>query len=261
MEEKTVSVRNGMFNIKLRTEGSGDPLLFLHGAGGLRGWDPFLTELAKSFTVYAPSHPGFESSSGLDEIDDVVDLVVYYNDFLDAIGLQSTHVVGHSLGGMFAAELAALSPQRVHKLVLVNAVGLWIDANPVADFFAMTPDELAVALWHNPESDAAKAMFALPEDEQEQLEAFLLRSQHLATAGKFLWPIPDKGLKKRIHRISAPTQIVWGQSDGLAPVAYAQEFQKRIAGSQVSILQGCAHLPMYEDPEGFVQTVSGFLNS
>lgn len=261
MEEKTVSVRNGMFNIKLRTEGSGDPLLFLHSAGGLRGWDPFLAELAKSFTVYAPSHPGFESSSGLDEIDDIIDLVVYYNDFLDAIGLESTHVVGHSLGGMFAAELAALSPQRVRKLVLVNAVGLWIDAHPVADFFAMTPAELAVALWHNPESDAAKAMFAIAENEQEQLEAFLLRSQHLATAGKFMWPIPDKGLKKRIHRISAPTHIIWGQSDGLAPVVYAQEFQKRIPGSQVSILPGCAHLPMYEDPEGFVQIVSRFLSS
>jgi len=261
VEEKTVSVRHGMFNIKLRTEGSGDPLLFLHSAGGLRGWEPFLAELAKSFTVYAPSHPGFESSSGLDEIDDIIDLVVYYNDFLDAIGLESTHVVGHSLGGMFAAELAALSPQRVRKLVLVNAVGLWIDAHPVADFFAMTPAELAVALWHNPESDAAKAMFAIPADEQEQLEAFLLRSQHLATAGKFLWPIPDKGLKKRMHRISAPTHIIWGQSDGLAPVIYAQEFQKRIPGSQVTILQGCAHLPMYEDPAGFVQTVSGFLSS
>ena len=260
MEEKTLSVRNGMFNIQLRTEGSGDPLLFLHGAGGLRGWDPFLAELAKSFTVYAPSHPGFESSSGLDEIDDVIDLVVYYNDFLDAVGLESAHIVGHSLGGMFAAELAALSPQRARKLVLVNAVGLWIDANPVADFFAMTPAELAVALWHNPESDAAKAMFAVPEDEQEQLEAFLLRSQHLATAGKFMWPIPDKGLKKRIHRISAPTHIIWGQSDGLTPVAYAQEFQSHIPGSQVTILQGCAHLPMYEDPEGFVQTVSGFLS-
>jgi len=261
VEEKTVSVRHGMFNIKLRTEGSGDPLLFLHSAGGLRGWDPFLAELAKSFTVYAPSHPGFESSSGLDELDDIIDLVVYYNDFLDAIGLESTHVVGHSLGGMFAAELAALSPQRVRKLVLVNAVGLWIDEHPVADFFAMTPAELAVALWHNPESDAAKAMFAIPEDEQEQLEAFLLRSQHLATAGKFLWPIPDKGLKKRMHRIAAPTHIIWGQSDGLTPVIYAQEFQKRIPDSQVSILQGCAHLPMYEDSEGFVQIVSGFLSS
>ncbi len=259
MEESTVSVRHGMFETKLRTGGSGDPLLFLHGAGGLRGWDPFLAALATSFTVYAPSHPGFETSSGIEHIDDIIDLIVYYNDFLDAVGLASTHVVGHSLGGMFAAELAALSPTRVRKLVLTNAVGLWIDEHPVADFFVMTPDQLAVALWHDPESAVAKAMMAIPEDEQAQLEAYLLRSQHLATAGKFLWPIPDKGLKKRIHRLKAPTRIVWGQADGLVPVVYAQEFQKRIPGSQVSIMPRCGHMPMYEDPEGFVTTVSTFL--
>jgi pimeloyl-ACP methyl ester carboxylesterase len=102
-------------------------------------------------------------------------------------------------------------------------------------------------------------MFTIPEDEQEQLEQFLIRSQHLATAGKFLWPIPDKGLKKRIHRIKAPTHIVWGQSDGLTPAVYAQEFQKHIPGAEVTLLQRCAHLPMYEDMEGFVNAVAGFL--
>jgi pimeloyl-ACP methyl ester carboxylesterase len=259
VEEKTVTVRHGMFATKLRTDGSGDPLLYLPGAGGLRGWDPFLVELAKQFTVYAPAHPGFEISTGIEHIDDIIDLVVYYNDFLDALGLDSTHVVGHSMGGMLGAELAALSPHRVRRLVLVDAVGLWLDDHPVADFFAMTPDQLAIALWHDPTSEIAKAMMAIPEDEQAQLEAFLLRSQHLATAGKFLWPIPDRGLKKRIHRVQAPTLILWGQSDGLVPAVYAQEFQKRIPGSQVSIMQHCAHMPMYEDPAGFVRTVTTFL--
>jgi pimeloyl-ACP methyl ester carboxylesterase len=261
VEEITVSVRNGMFNTKLRRDGSGEPLLFLHGAGGLRGWDPFLADLAKSFAVYAPSHPGYETSTGLEHIDDIIDLVIYYNDFLDEIGLESAHVMGHSMGAMVAAEIAALNPPRVNKLVLVNAVGLWIDTSPVADFFAMTPEALAAALWHNPESDVAKAMMAMPQDEQAQLEAFLLRSQHLATAGKFLWPIPDKGLKKRIHRIKAHTQIIWGQSDGIVPVVYAQAFQQAIRGAQVSIMPGCGHMPMYEDPSGFVRTVTTFLNS
>jgi len=259
MEEKTVAVRNGMFNIKLRSDGHGAPLLYLHGAGGLRGWDPYLAALATSFTVYAPAHPGFESSSGLEHIDDIIDLEIFYNDFLDAIGIESVHVVGHSMGGMLAAELAACSPHRVRKLVLVNAVGLWLDTHPVADFFAMTPEQLGVALWHDPNSEVAKTMMAVPQDEQAQLAAYLVRMQHLSTAGKFLWPIPDKGLKKRIHRIKAQTLIVWGQSDGLAPVVYAEEFHKRIPGSQVTILQRCAHMPMYEDPTGFVSAVSTFL--
>ena len=259
MQESTVTVRNGMFEAKLRTDGSGDPLLFLHGAGGLRGWDTFLAELATQFTVYAPAHPGFETSTGIEHLDDIIDLVVYYNDFLDALDLDSTHVVGHSMGGMLGAEIAALSPHRVRRLVLANAAGLWLDDHPVADFFAMTPDQLAVALWHDPQSDVAKMMMAIPEDEKAQLEAYLLRAQHLATAGKFLWPIPDKGLKKRIHRIQAPTLLVWGQSDGLVPPLYAQAFHQHIPGSQVSIMQKCGHMPMYEDPAGFVKTVTQFL--
>jgi pimeloyl-ACP methyl ester carboxylesterase len=185
--------------------------------------------------------------------------VVYYNDFLDALGIESAHVVGHSMGGMLGAELAVWSPHRVRKLVLANAAGLWLDEQPVADFFAMTPEQLAVALWHDPSSDVAKAMMAVPQDEQAQLEAFLLRSQHLATAGKFLWPIPDRGLKKRIHRIKAPTLLLWGQSDGLVPPIYAQEFHRHIPGAHIAMMQRCGHMPMYEDPAGFVKTVAAFL--
>jgi pimeloyl-ACP methyl ester carboxylesterase len=261
VKETTISVRHGMFEIKLRTDGRGEPLLFLHGAGGLRGWDPFLVETARQFTVYAPAHPGFETSTGIEQLDDMLDLVVYYNDFLDALGIESAHVVGHSMGGMIAAELAALSPHRVRRLVLANAAGLWLDEHPVADFFAMTPDQLAVALWHDPQSAVAKAMMAVPQDEKAQLEAFLIRSQHLATAGKFLWPIPDKGLKKRLHRIKAPTLLLWGQSDGLVPPIYAQEFQRYIAGARVEIMPRCGHMPMYEDPAGFVHTITTFLKS
>jgi pimeloyl-ACP methyl ester carboxylesterase len=259
VEEKTIAVRGEMFHTKLRTDGQGEPLLFLHGAGGLRGWDPFLAELAKQFTVYAPAHPGFETSTGIEHIDDMLDLVVYYNDFLDTLGIERTHVLGHSMGGMLGAELAALSPHRVHKLVLANAVGLWLDEQPVADFFAMTPEQLAVALWHDPHSEVARAMMAIPQDEKAQLAVLLLRTQHLATAGKFLWPIPDRGLKKRIHRIAAPTLILWGQSDGLVSSLYAREFQQRIPGSHVTIMPRCGHMPMYEDTPGFVNQVVTFL--
>lgn len=261
MEEKTVTVRHGMFTTKLRTDGSGAPLLFLHGADGLRGWEPFLATLATQFTVYAPAHPGFETSTGLEHIDDIIDLVVYYNDLLDALHLGSVHVVGHSLGGMIGAELAALSPHRVRKLVLANAVGLWRDDHPIADLFAMTPEQLALVLWHDPNSAVARAMMAVPQDEKAQLEAYLMRMQHLASAGKFVWPIPDKGLKKRIHRITAPTYIIWGQSDGLTPVVYAEEFQQRIPSAQVLIMPQCGHMPMYEDAAGFVSAVVGFLTS
>src|SRR5207244_11431671 len=123
---------------------------------------------------------------------DMLCMVVYYNDVLDALHRASVHVIGHSMGGMIGAELAALSPHRVCKLVLANAVGLWLDDHPIADFFAMTPEQLAVALWHDPQSDVARAMMAVPEDEKAQLEAYLIRMQHLSTAGKFLLSSPYK---------------------------------------------------------------------
>src|SRR2546428_2545336 len=137
-----------MFETKVRTDGSGVPLLFLHGAGGLRGWDTFLVELAKNFTVYAPAHPGFETSTGIEHIDDMLDMVVYYNDLLDALHLESVHVIGHSMGGMIGAELAGLRPRRVRKVVLGNAGGVWVDGQRGGGVWGMAAERLAVALWH-----------------------------------------------------------------------------------------------------------------
>jgi pimeloyl-ACP methyl ester carboxylesterase len=137
MERRSVSVRGGMFQADVREYGDrgAEPLLFLHGSSGLLV-DPYLDMLGERFRVIAPLHPGFGDSTGLEHIDDIVDLAIYYYDFLDELGLESAHVVGHSLGGMLAAEVAALDPGRVRRLVLANPVGLWRDDAPVMDFFS-----------------------------------------------------------------------------------------------------------------------------
>jgi pimeloyl-ACP methyl ester carboxylesterase len=261
MEQRHISVRSGLFSTILRSGGHGEPLLYLHGVLGLGDTETFLAELAQNFTIYAPSHPGFGTSTGLDHIDDIFDLVVYYNDFLDALELESVHVVGHSLGGMFAAEFAALCPQRVRKLILVSPLGLWDDRHPVVDFFALRSADYPAAFWSDPKCAAATAMHGIAADREGQLEAFLSRMQSLGSAGKFLWPIPDRGLKKRIHRITARTHIVWGADDRLTPVHYAQTFQQLIPGATTAILQKCGHLPMYEDCASFTGAVREFLHS
>src|SRR5215813_7510477 len=107
-ESKMVSVRNGMFDAQVTQTGAGEPLVYLHGGGGFPGWAPFLDELAKDFTVYAPMHPGWGESTGLEHLDDVIDMALYYLDLFDALGLSNLNVLGSSLGGMFAAEVAAL---------------------------------------------------------------------------------------------------------------------------------------------------------
>ena len=259
MESRSVNIRDGLFNLELLQGGSGDPLLFLHGSGGVRE-GPYLNMLAEQFTVYAPSHPGFGGSDGLEHIDDIIDLALFYHDVMDELGLESAHILGHSLGGMLGAELAALCSHRVNRLVLTNPVGLWRDEEPVIDFFALTPTEYLDHMLHDVESPAAKEAFAKPGSREDVMEAMYQRLQSFSAAGKFLWPIPDKGLKRRIHRIKAPTLIIWGESDRLVPPSYAEDFQSKIPDSRVAILSECAHVPMIEKPEEFVSLVTDFLN-
>jgi pimeloyl-ACP methyl ester carboxylesterase len=260
MDERTVSVRDGMYKAQLFQAGSGEPLLFLHGAGGLqRG--AYLDELAKSFTVYAPVHPGFGESEGLEHIDDVIDLALYYHDVMDELGIESANVVGHSMGGMLAAELAALCPHRVRKLVLANAVGLWRDEAPVLDLFVIPPEQMLPQTIHDPQSDIVREVFTLPDSKEAFIEAMYQRIQSLSAAGKFMWPIPDRGLKRRIHRIQSPALIVWGESDGLVPPVYAEDFRSNIKDSRVVIMKECAHYPMFEKRDEFVSLVTEFFNS
>jgi pimeloyl-ACP methyl ester carboxylesterase len=259
MIESLVSIRNGLFQTFVRSEGEGDPLLFLHGAGGLRGWPPFLESLARSFRVIAPDHPGFGRSQGLEHLDDVVDLALYYTEFIEAMGLEQPYVVGHSLGGMIAAEVAAIVPDLASKLVLIAPVGLWLDDHPVMDFFAATPEELAAAMFHDPGSAVAKEMMTMPSDPEAQLEAVLERTRNLSAAGKFLWPIPDKGLKKRMHRIGVPTLLLWGASDRLAPPIYGEAFLKRINRARLMLFNEASHMLPFEKTDEFVEVVTDFL--
>ncbi len=258
MDKRMVSVRDGKFTAELYQAGSGEPLLFLHGSGGpLRG--EYLDKLAEKFTVYAPVHPGYGESEGFEHIDDIIDQALYYHDFMDEIGLESAHIVGHSLGGMLAAEIAALCSHRVRRLVLSNAVGLWRDDAPVLDFFVVPPDVLAQATLHDPQSEAVKAAFPPPAGTEAMIEAMYSRIQSFTAAGKFLWPIPDRGLDRRIHRIQSPTLIIWGESDGLVPPVYAEDFRSNIKDSRVVIMKEAAHMPMFEKADEWVSLVSDFL--
>jgi pimeloyl-ACP methyl ester carboxylesterase len=167
--------------------------------------------------------------------------------------------VGHSLGGMIAAEVAAIAPDVASKLVLIAPMGLWLDDHPVLDFFAATPEELATAMFHDPGSDIAKELMTLPADAAAQLEAVLERTKNLSAAGKFLWPIPDKGLKKRIHRILAPTLLLWGASDGVVPAIYGEAFLKHIQRARLILLTGASHMLPFEKDEELVEVVTDFL--
>lgn len=258
MESRTISVRDGMFEPTVLQAGAGEPLLFLHGSGSLHE-GAYLDMLAETFTVYAPYHPGFGPTAGDEHIDDIIDLALYYHDMMDALGLESAHVVGHSLGGMLAAEIAALCSHRVRRLVLANPVGFWRDDAPVLDFMTLSPEALLPYIVHDPQSPALREAWPAPEGGEAIMEAMYQRMQSFASASKFLWPIPDRGLKKRIHRIQSPTLILWGESDRLVPPVYAEDFRSGIVDSKVMILKECGHMPMFEKPGEFVSVITEFL--
>ncbi|HLZ70546.1 MAG TPA: alpha/beta hydrolase [Dehalococcoidia bacterium] len=258
MTERNVSVAGGRFKTDVLEEGKGEPLLFLHGTFGLEA-DRFLDKLGEKRRVIAPRHPGYGGSTGSEHLLDLPDLIYYYLDFLDAEGLRGLPIVGHSLGGMFAAELAAVQPERFSKLVLLDSFGLWNAAYPVADFFAMMPRELGEALYHDPQSPTAQVASKPPEENEAFIAFMLERAKSLATAAKYLWPIPNRGLSKRLHRISAPTLLIWGESDKLVPPRYGKDFQAEIKGARLELIKDAGHLPQTEQPEQTAEAVLSFL--
>src|SRR5262249_38430478 len=155
-----------------------------------------------------------------------------------ALGLHSPAVIGHSFGGMVAAEVAATFPQRVSKLVLISALGLWRDDAPVPNFMVMTPEEFVPLMVADQGGPIAQLLLTPPDLESEEGQTAVIQTMwSMACTGKFFWPIPDRGLHKRLHRIIAPTLIVWGHRDNLVNTVYANEFHQRIATSRVEVLE------------------------
>ncbi len=258
-EAKRISVRKGAFKVKVWAGGSGRSLLYLHGIDGLNGWPPWLDAFTDSWRVVAPQQPGFGSSTGVEHLDDFLDLSLFYLDLIQTLGLERPAIIGHDLGGNIAAELAALAPGAFTKLVLVAPTGLWNEQDPGIDVFAVTEPEMRELSWHDPEAAVKKGLVKTPRTDSQKMAAIIDRAKALSTSGKFIWPIPDKGLKRRAYRITAPTLLVWGASDKIVPPSYGPLFRKLIPGSKVVKIPRAGHLPMLEQPERFVAAVKAFL--
>ncbi len=159
---------------------------------------------------------------------------------------------------MVAAELAAVFPACTDGLALISPLGLWRDDAPVADVVILPREELHEALWKDPGSEAARRWATLPESDEENVQAQIESIQRLAAMGRFVWPIPDRGLKKRLHRISAPTLLLGGDADRVNPVVYGEEWRRRITGSQVRLLSG-GHMVHHESPAAVAAAITAFL--
>ncbi|HZQ36740.1 MAG TPA: alpha/beta hydrolase [Dehalococcoidia bacterium] len=253
------SVANGACSVRVWESGAGRALLYLHGFEGHDGGAPFLEQLAAKHRVFAPEAPGFGESSGIEQIDGILDLVLVYRQLVEALGLGKVDLIGHSLGGMFAAEFAAICPQHVRRLVLVSPFGLWLEEAEIPDFLAMSAGQLARATWHDPESAAAQAAQRQITNGASPIATAVQRASNLAVAGKFLWPIPDRGLQKRLPLIAAPTLVIRGASDKLIPAPYGEAFQRLIPHARLETIADAGHTPQAEQPDSFLAAVEPFL--
>jgi pimeloyl-ACP methyl ester carboxylesterase len=265
---RVLELGRGRPTIEVLEAGSGAPVVFLHGAGGVPTWDGILPHLARDHRVYAPLLPAFGSSTGLDFLDDQLDLFLHGFDVLDALGLDRPLVVGESMGGWMAAEMAALRPKEIGRLVLAAPIGLWRDDKPVVDMFGHMTHELVPYLFHDPTVPAAQAMLALTslisdkdDRTEEQIETLIGIARGARTAAKFLFPIPERGLEKRLHRITAPTLIVWGAGDRMVDPSYAGIFAEKIPNARVAMIPEAGHLIGLERPEPYARAVLEWLSS
>lgn len=249
------------FSVRVYQGGQGPELLFIHGAGGLFPDDPFLARLSEHFRVTAPVLPGYEDSEGSDHLRNMIDFTLHTFDVWKHLDLQNPLVVGHSMGGMIAAEMAAIAPDKIKQLVLLCPAGLWLDDHPVADIFATLPFELPELLFHDPETHGALLSSGGDLNDPEFLTDFLVgNARRLGTAGKMLFPVPDRGLRDRIYRVSADTHLVWGTSDNLIPPVYGPEFARLLPQATLHEIDAAGHMVQYEQPDAVMDIILGLHN-
>jgi pimeloyl-ACP methyl ester carboxylesterase len=246
-------------HVRVAQAGQGAPLVYLHGAGDLGDWGPALSLLARDFTVYRPDHPGFNGSDDDPSVDSVLDMAFSYLDLFDCLGLDRPSLVGVSLGGWIAAQIAVLAPDRFAKLVLVDAAGLRAEV-PTPDVFTLSPVQLAELLYHKPELQAAAAAAAESiTDDPDLFQRYLrnrMASAHLAWNPYF----HDPKLAGRLHRLAAPVLVIWGAQDRLLPVEYARRWAEALGTARLEIIDEAGHLPPVEQPGTFAALVREFLS-
>ena len=259
--EHTRLIEMNGIKVQVMEGGEGEPILYLHSAYGENLWLPFHGKFAEKVRVVAPAHPGFAQTEGLNDVDDMEDMVFHYLDLTDQLGLNPVSIVGVSLGAWIAAEYATRYPERVKKLVLAAPAGIWLADHPMTDMFALMrrPEKLRKVLFHDPDSFIAKLLVPEEAPEDQMVEMF----KAAAATAKLAWNPPGHNPKLlgRLRRIKCPTMVLWGDDDKLIPTPYADAWSEAIAGSKTHLIKDCGHLVMFEGQDEFVNAATKFLQS
>ncbi len=245
--------------LELIERGQGKPLLFLHSghpAGRLAADAPVLAQLAKSFRVIAPTHPGFGRAAAPDWMTTVDDLAYFYLDLLDAMDLRGVVLAGASLGGWIAAEMAVKSTARLSRLILADPVGIKTgdrEARDIVDVYSIFDKQIAELAY-------ADAKLGTPDRSKLSEEEFFHIARSREATARYAWSpyMHDPKLKGRLHRIGVPTLVLWGDADRIVTPDYGRAYAAAIPGARFALVQGAGHFPHLEKPGEFVRAVSAF---
>lgn len=256
IREETISV--GGVDVHTWVGGEGAPLLVLHGAGGNRGFTRAMHQLAAHYTLWAPTHPGFGRSGDAEWMEGIDDLARFHLWFMDAARLGRPHVMGHSIGGWTAAEMAAMSPGAIDRLILVAPAGLKPEKGEILDIFFHTPAQVRELTVHDPK--------AIPEWDElfgraptpAELE---IAERNREMTARLTWKpyMHNPRLDRFLPRVANPTLILWGREDHIIPVECGEQYRRALPNARLTVLEKCGHLPPIEQPDVFARLVLDFL--
>jgi len=251
----TVTVGGAVVDVRITERGVGQPFLVLHGGAGPQSVDDFAGRLATAghARVLTPTHPGFGGTLRPAGLGDIRSLAALYAQVLDVLDLSGVTVVGNSIGGWVATELALLHTGRVSGFVLVDPAGIEVPGHPIADFFSLTLDEVIALSWHDPSAAVRVDPATLPAAQQAVLAGN--RAALLAYGGTAM---ADPTLVSRLAEVDVPTLVVWGESDRIVDIDYGRAFAAAIPGADFEVLTGAGHVPQLETPDQLVPRVLAF---
>jgi pimeloyl-ACP methyl ester carboxylesterase len=238
--------------------GSGPPLLVLHGAGGNPGWLPYHQALAQQFTVYAPSHPGYDRSSRPEWISSMPDMAHFYRQFIEKLGLVPVSLMGFSMGGWLAAEIVAMCPPYVQRLVLVDAAGIKPEVGEIPEILMVSQDVARKLRFYDPaqvpDYDTLVNRPLTPEEQEVQW-----RNREMTS--RLCWKpyFHNPKLPAYLRGVTTPTLIVWGKQDAIIPVNCGALYQQALANATLHVIERCGHSPALEKPQEFLTAVRTFL--
>ena len=242
--------------LRIDERGSGRPILVLHGGGGPQSVSSFAEALSARAYVLTPIHPGFAGEPRPQWFNSIDDLALTYLELLERLDLCDVMVVGFSIGGWIASELAVRDTTRLSSIVLVDAVGIEVEGHAIADVFPLTPDELSALSYHNPAAFRIDPATLSPD----QVAARAANFQALGVYGQEPG-MHDPKLRRRLGRVRIPALVVWGESDGVVDADYGRAYAQSLPNARFKLIPEAGHVPQIEQPERLLTLVWEFADS